>query len=51
MDIEQMVEWLNYLNIAPPRLTWARTYDHWAWQVMNAFDDSLLIASPINPRA
>ena len=47
MDVEQMVEWLEYLGIAPPRLAWARNYDHWAFQVCNAFQDSLLIAWPI----
>jgi len=47
MDLEQMVEWLEYLGIAPPRLAWARNYDHWAFQVCNAFQDSLLIAWPI----
>ncbi len=43
MSVEEMVEHLERLGIAPPRLSWCRSYEHWANMVIDAYEDSLII--------
>ena len=41
MDVEVMVDELVKAGMSPPSLLSAISYEHWAWQVLEAYHDLL----------